>query len=247
MNIVDINNKGFLHLRNIFSLRSIELVLKYVTNIQYDYKINFFDKNTKSESYETLGNHLYGNNNTIQKEEKRVVIQLFLENAMIDNTKNRQYDKEDLEYVQNLFKNSYKIVSNLIECSNDLYKVLHTYCMSTVKIYFAKPDCEDQEIHCDAPNEDAIILLIPLIDYDLKMGTTVLFDKNYLERYDKESFFYFDTIGIESKHDFEKAKYDVNFKVGDAILFKSDTFHFGGKNMSNHDRIFLHLVFEKKY
>ena len=44
---------------------------------------------------------------------------------------------------------------------------------------------------------------------------------------------------------FLKAEYKEPIQFGDILIFKGDTFHKGGKNLSNEARHFIHISFKK--
>lgn len=246
---LDIHERGFLHLKNIFTIKSLDLVSKYINSIRYDDKIKYFDKANGKQSYETLKDHLCGENYLVHNS-SRDVVQIYLENALINNDQSQKiYDEYDVENISELFSKSYKIIANLIEYSNELYRILNSYCLTTIKVFNNKPKCNTQEIHCDDPNDNAIILLVPLVDCDILMGTTILYDDKFVKKYFKKDQYklgYLEELNDNMREDFLKGKYEEIFSKGDAILFKSTTFHSGSHNMSKDTRKFLHIVFEKK-
>lgn len=157
-------------------------------------------------------------------------------------------DHFDLIYVTNFIKMNIKLIGNLI-FNNVLHNYLKDYLFFDAKIFINKPGCKNQEIHADAPNEDNMLLLIPLNDCDINHGTTVFYDNAIVQKYAKPDLWKLgniDTLEAEMKTNFEKAQYKVPFKIGDAVLFNTKTFHNGTSNTSNSNRIFLSIFLEKK-
>ena len=157
-------------------------------------------------------------------------------------------DNSDMIYLINFIKMNIKLIGNLI-FNNVLHNYLKDYLFFDAKIFINKPGCKTQEIHADAPNEDNLLLLIPLNDCDTDHGTTAFYDNAIVQKYAKPDLWKLgniDTLESEMKSNFEKAQYKVPFKIGDAVLFNTRTFHNGTCNTSNSNRVFLSILLEKK-
>ena len=157
------------------------------------------------------------------------------------------FDRTDIQYVLNFMFINMKYIDNLLTGNNVLYKYLRGYNFIDSKIFINKPGCKNQEIHCDSPNENNLLLLVPLSDCDDNSGTTVLFDNEIVAKYLKPNLYKLGNFeSDEMKEDFSKSEYKKPFKIGDAIIYNTKTFHYGSQNISDKNRMFLSILFEKK-
>lgn len=175
--------------------------------------------------------------------------------------------KYDIDHINNInlfFIQNKQIIDNLIFTNSHLYRYIHDHHHFFTKLFVNKPGCQDQEFHADLLHEnymDDIILLIPLNDCHDQMGTTEIIDNTFLHKYSIEKNNKTKLIEIQSlldddtiekpyqnimNQDLIKSVFQSYFKVGDAILLKNSTIHRGTKNISSHDRIFIHVSLRKK-
>jgi ectoine hydroxylase-related dioxygenase (phytanoyl-CoA dioxygenase family) len=80
------------------------------------------------------------------------------------------------------------------------------------------------------------------------MGTTILYSDNIVKKYndsEEVSLGHIESISASVKADFSKAQTVKYFKAGDAVLFKTTTFHRGTENLSNKDRVFIYMHFTR--
>ena len=275
-------SSGFLHFKDVFSRRSIELLYDYVINIDlqeetlkyihvsYDYNSGVMKTPTKNASnsqtfFENIKEHLNGYNFNVNSN-NRIVFQLYNKNQNPDISVSNQklpdgtflaklYSRESMNFVKNFFAKNKQFIENLVSLNKKLYPYLSIYPVHEyTKLFINRPNCLDQEVHCDQPDEierNTMYLIIPLNDCDEDMGTTVFYDNRQVKKYFTKGDDSWYNKGLvknldnDQKKIFELAEYNVPFQVGDAIIFFGDTIHRGTRNQSKKSRLFLHMAFQK--
>jgi ectoine hydroxylase-related dioxygenase (phytanoyl-CoA dioxygenase family) len=272
---------AFLHMKNTFSRRSIELlfdhvkkihsqeVLVYHKNVSYDENsgsITPLHNQSNSQScFEDIKDHLTGYNFNVNSN-NRTVFQLYnaIQNRELalndqklqDGTVlGRLYSRESMNVVKNFFAKNKQVIENLVCLNKKLYPFLTEYPIHQyTKLFANMPNCPDQELHCDFPDEtehrNTIYIIIPLNDCDKDMGTTVFYDNNYVGKYFVKDESWYNKGKIENldenvKEEFKLAEYNVPFKIGDAVIFFGDSIHRGTRNQSGKIRYFLHMAWRK--
>lgn len=273
---------GFVHLQDVFSRRSIEILYDYIGKINFDERLvefKYASYDEKSGLFKppglvqgfrepdpkplTLKDHLTGYNHNVNSD-KRCVLQLYNQNHVtVDLTERklangtvlaRKYTQETVNFLKTFFLRNKQFVENLVVHNKKLYPFLCKYPVHKyTKLFVNEPNCGDQEVHCDQPDQterDTMYLIIPLDDCDKDMGTTVFYDNKHVGKYftNGDSWFnkgHVENFDNEMKKDFELAEYNVPFQVGDAIVFFGDTMHRGTCNRSKKSRKFLHIAWTK--
>ena len=280
----NIHKNGFEHISNVFTEKSIQLLLKSILSIDLDFKMKYniveAEIIEKANNYEELleiishhklneqiqqesfYDHLRGENFNVNSD-NRMVVQLcsdidevnklpffkIMKEKYNDTIVARVYDLDDINYKISMFLKNHKLIDNIISTNKTLFKYLHRYKFSFAKLFINNPMCMDQQIHCDEPLADSLILIIPL-NSSSNTGTTILYDHEIVGKYSKNNVmklgYLHDFTDEDMINDFKKAEYKKKFNIGDAILFSTKTFHCGQKNTSHNDsRMFLHILFDK--
>tara|TARA_Y100000389_G_scaffold151039_1_gene150718 strand:- start:3264 stop:4127 length:864 start_codon:yes stop_codon:yes gene_type:complete len=275
MNYNLLNQKGFIHFKNILDINEINNYFKYIKCIDYNKKIKY---NTISYTnqitnikplFMSLKSFLLGYNYLVSNK-NRDVIQLY---AITFNKRLTEpfihFNQKDIPINQRIrsliFENErpsiYNInVSNLqlltkLINNSILTELLNEYFIMSIKYFINKPNSNEQEIHCDEPLKtygEELICIIPL-NYNSNSGTTAFYNNEFVNKYknisNKRKLYnigHLDNLSDNIKKDFLNSEYKHIFNVGDCILFKADTFHNATNNKSNYNREFLYIVLIKK-
>lgn len=173
-------SRGFLHIKDAFSRRSIELLFEYFRKIylqgdEVEYKYVNYDNHSglispstnASHSHTFLENikeHLNGYNFNVNSN-NRTVFQLYNRhqnpNIAITNQKlddgthlGKLYSRESMNFVKDFFTKNKKFVENLVSLNKKIFPFLSKYPVHEyTKLFVNRPGCADQEVHCDLPNE----------------------------------------------------------------------------------------------
>ena len=273
-----LSKTGFIHIKNIFDNIDIKNICNSLQNVNFD--DNIIDCDAINIDYEIINDKpvkkslkyvLLGINHNINCNEKDI-IQLYSTNIIVSITSIIQhFENRDLPEEQQIgyliYKKHYSFIENIIVKNSKLIekllnkfiinKIIDNVKIISIKYFKNKPNCSEQEIHCDEPiplnydlNLESYICIIPL-NKNINGGTTVLYDNKYVNKFknvsDKNSLFniaYVDDLDKDIKKFFLKGRYETIFDVRDIVIFKGDTFHHGTKNKSNFNREFLYVQLE---
>jgi|TARA_B110000240_G_C13412780_1_gene415926 hypothetical protein len=258
---------GFVHIKNVFPRKSIEIVSNYLQQIDFNEKsieynnISYDDKNgiIKDLKCETIGmkDYLVGYNFNVNSDQ-RTVIQMYYTGLDGDagDVPNPYLGKlcsnDTMRNVKQFSRRNKQMIENILSQTNELYPYLSKYPKHDyTKLFINEPGCKDQELHCDDPEDierEKMYIIIPLNDCDTDMGTTIFYDANHVGKYltNDESWYNkgpLENLNGKIKEDFQLAEYNVPFQIGDAVLFFGDSVHRGTCNRSDKNRLFLHLAF----
>tara|TARA_X000000368_G_scaffold302742_1_gene241263 strand:+ start:169 stop:999 length:831 start_codon:yes stop_codon:yes gene_type:complete len=275
MNYNVLNQKGFIHFKNIFDINKVNNYSEYIKSIDYEKQIKYNNISYTNQiingkpMFMSLKKFLLGHNIYISNK-NRDVIQLY---AIIFNERLTkpfiQFNQPNIPINQRIrsliFENerpsiyninitNLQLLTTLIN-NSILSKILNDYYILSIKYFINKPNSNEQEIHCDEPNNqygEGIICIIPL-NYNSNGGTTAFYNNEFVNKYknisNKQQLYnigHVDNLSENIKKDFLNAEYKHIFNIGDCILFKGDTFHNGTKNKSNYNREFLYIILIKK-
>lgn len=274
MNYNILNQKGFIHLKDVLNVKKIKQIQKYINNINFKHMI-FYDeyilKNKKwqidisNQGFKPITFFLKrgdNNNNKFINKHNRTILQFYylnnvkLKNKIIKykNEPKRGYKVRDncSDYLDNYYIQNLSFFNNLFK-NSILDNYFKDYALLEIKYFINKPDCIEQEIHIDEVDPLNICVTIPL-NFNEKFGTTIIYDNEIVNKYKKDKnrkqLINFGNkkknINEEYLNDFFKAEYKENLNIGDILIFKGDTFHKGSKNLSQETRYFLHLRYQKK-
>ena len=250
MNYNLLNQKGFIHFKNIFDINEVNNYFKYIKSIDYNKKIKY--NTNQITNIKPLKNYLLGYNPNVSNKNKDV-IQLYA--IIINETLTRSLIfKNEKQPIYDMNMTNLQLLTKLIN-NSILSQLLNEYYVLSIKYFINKPNSNEQEIHCDDPIKkygEEIICVIPL-NYNSNGGTTTFYNNEFVNKYknisNKRKLYnigYFDNLSENIKKDFLNAEYKHIFNIGDCILFKGDTFHNGTKNKSNYNREFLYIILIKK-
>ena len=270
MNLNLLNKQGFIHMKNTLSINIIAEIYEYLNNINFNYiiyhdKINLIKKrkmNTIPVKM-SLQTFLDGHNIHI-KQYNRKVYQLWLPQFekwkimpifYFDNDKNigSLIQDKSMNYVIALCVNNQKVFNKLFTTTN-LQNIFKNYNIMGIKYFINEPGCDEQEIHTDDIYGDTIFVTIPL-NFHKNFGTTSVYNNQIVNKYKNiyinkkrnlNNIGNINDFNVEEKIDFLKAEYKESINIGDILIFKGDTFHKGGKNLSDETRHFIHITLKQK-
>ena len=266
-----LNKNGFLHIKNILSEKIINNINEHIKKIDYNYTIYLdsinLSKYKKTNKVEitnrspipiSIGVYLDGHNPFI-KSYSRKVIQLwqfpYPKEKDISSYRGSSMGylihKDGINHIQKYYQDNQRFFYNIFN-NTILKKYLKNLQVLSIKYFVNEPDCDEQEIHIDDDlHKDIIYLTIPL-NYHEKFGATTIYNNNIVNKYKKNksnnelhNMGNLNDFNTEQKNDFLKAEYKEPIQFGDILIFKGDTFHKGGKNLSNEARHFIHISFKK--
>ena len=269
----DLEKEGFLVIPKAFSNKEVNLLSDHFKSVDYDRKMHFktiqwdevrkdiHEQPSSTEDSESLSVFIDGHNVYVNCE-GRVVRQLYMPIESVDKFKAayperrsedgnykivKMFCDESMCFINDFFISNKKLLEKFIFTNKYVSKYTQGYTHMASKLFVNRPGCKDQEIHSDDLTP-GLILIVPLNDCDNRMGTTILYNDNIVKKYnDSEelSFGHIESKSASVKADFSKAQTLKYFKAGDAVLFKTTTFHRGTENLSNKDRVFIYMHFTK--
>ena len=155
----------------------------------------------------------------------------------------RIFNEESSIFHRDVIMKTSKYIHNLIDTNITLYSYLHNCTLITARVFFNRPGCLTQEIHID-DSVETLVVIIPFTDFNKNSGTTIVYDDHIVDEQMKDKTIgHFHELSIKRKEKFGMASYKPELNIGDVLIYKSTTYHHGTENISNENRVFLHLIY----